>query len=85
MQLRQNQLARPNVKVVTNTTFTVPDNYSFATFVNVGAADGSIDFGNGQVMPISNKESLTMPYVGNSYSETKVDATGTIIKVIWLP
>ena len=82
MPLVQN--AQPQVKVVNGGTYTIPNNYSFATFINSGLTDGSIDFGAGQVIPISSKESLSMPYTGRTYQKTIVDPLLSTIKVIFI-
>lgn len=87
-QLRTNQRANPFTKVVNNAIYTIPTDYSWATFVNSGLVEASIDFGNGQVIPIGPKESISMPYINRAYAPTTVDATGgggTTVKVVYLP
>jgi hypothetical protein len=78
------QNAQPLVRVVVGGTFTIPDNYSFATFINSGGSDGTIDFGLGNVIPIAAGESLSMPYCGRTYKKTIVDPVLSTIKVIYI-
>lgn len=58
--------------------------YSWATFLNDGAANGTIDFGGGNVVTLAPTESISMPYLGRPYGETTVDGTGTSIKVVFV-
>jgi hypothetical protein len=87
-QLRYNQQANPQTKLVVNAIYVVPTDYSWATFVNTGLVDATIDFGNGQTIPLGPKESISMPYINRAYAPTTVDATGgggTTVKVVYLP
>lgn len=78
------QYASPLVLLATGTVETLTGVYSYATFINSGAGVGTIDFGNGNVVPLGSGESLTMPYVGRPYNTTIVDGTLTTIKVIYV-
>ena len=76
--------AQPEVLIASGAVKTLTDVYSWATFINSGAADGTIDFGSGNVVTLSKGESLTMPYLGRPYGNTVVDGTLTTIKIIFV-
>ncbi len=76
--------AQPEVLQASGNTKTLTDVYSWATFINSGLADGTIDFGSGNIVTLSKGESLTMPYLGRPYGNTVVDATLTTIKIIFV-
>jgi len=76
--------AQPEVLLAAGVIKTITDLYSWATFINSGAADGTIDFGAGNIVTLSKGESLTMPYLGRPYGNTVVDGTLTTIKIIFV-
>ena len=57
--------AQPIYLEANNAIINVPTNIdqqlSYITFINKGKADGTIDFGDGNVAPLSAGESLTCP------------------------
>ena len=75
---------QPTVLLATNNLKTITNFYSWATFLNDGGADGTIDFGAGNVVVLKNGESLSLPYLGRPYGETIIDGTGTNIKIIFV-
>ena len=76
--------AQPEVLIASGGIETITDFYSWATFINSGAAGGSIDFGAGNVVILGAGESLTMPYLGRPYGNTVIDGTLTTIKIIFV-
>lgn len=58
--------------------------YTFATFINQGGADGSVDFGNGNVALLKSGQSLSMPYLGRPYGPCTVKGTGTRLQAIYV-
>lgn len=76
--------AQPLVLIATGTIETMQPIYSWATFLNDGAADGTIDFGAGNIVTLKNTQSITLPYLGRGYGETIVDGTGTVMKVVYV-
>jgi hypothetical protein len=76
--------AQPVVLLATNNIKTISNYYSWATFLNDGGADGTIDFGGGNVVVLKDQESISMPYLGRPYGETVIDGTGTNIKTIFV-
>lgn len=76
--------AQPEVKIAAGTVEVITDVYSWATFINSGAAPGTIDFGAGNTVPLNAGESLSMPYLGRPYGMTTIDGTATIIKIIYV-
>ena len=77
------QPVQPKVLIATGVV-TLTNYYSWATFLNDGAASGTIDFGGGNILTLAPSESLTMPNLLNRpYSETIVDGTGTTIKIVY--
>ena len=78
------QFASPLVLIASGGIVIIPDYYSWATFNNSGVGAGTIDFGNGQIVPIASGETISMPFVGRPYQATTVDGTLTIIKVVYI-
>ncbi len=76
--------AQPEVLLASGGLVTITDFYSWATFINSGAVDGTIDFGAGQIVPLVAGASLTMPYLGRPYGNTVIDGTGTTINIIFV-
>ncbi len=76
--------AQPEVLLASGNVKTITDVFSWATFINSGAAGGTIDFGSGNVVTLGAGESLTMPYLGRPYGNTVVDGTLTSIKIIFV-
>lgn len=76
--------AQPEVLIASASVKTLTDVYSWATFINSGLGDGTIDFGSGNIVTLSKGESLTMPYLGRPYGNTVVDGTLTTIKIIFV-
>lgn len=76
--------AQPEVLIASGNIKTLTDVYSWATFINSGLGDGTIDFGSGNIVTLSKGESLTMPYLGRPYGNTVVDGTLTTIKIIFV-
>lgn len=76
--------AQPEVKIASGDIETLGNYYSWATFLNDGGADGTIDFGAGNVVTLKTGESLTMPYLGRPYGTTIVDGSATTIKIIFV-
>jgi hypothetical protein len=76
--------AQPEVLIASGGLQTLTDVYSWATFINSGLGDGTIDFGSGNIVTLSKGESLTMPYLGRPYGNTVVDGTLTTIKIIFV-
>ena len=76
--------AQPEVLIAAGVVKTITDLYSWATFINSGAAAGTIDFGAGNIVSLEKGESLTMPYLGRPYGRTDIDGTLTTIKIIFV-
>ncbi len=76
--------AQPIVLIASGNVKTLTNYYSWATFLNDGAGDGTLDFGNGNVVTLSSTESITLPYLGRAYGETIVDGTATTIKIVYV-
>jgi hypothetical protein len=76
--------AQPEVLLASGNVKSITDLYSWATFINSGAANGTIDFGAGNVVTLAKGESLTMPYLGRPYGRTDIDGTLTTIKIIFV-
>lgn len=76
--------AQPYVVEVNNAIQSILEPYSFVTFVNNGLVTGTIDFLNGQIMNLVAGESISLPYLGRNYGGCIVNATGTIIKVVYV-
>ena len=76
--------AQPLVLLASGTIETLSNFYSWATFINDGPADATIDFGAGNVVTLSKSLSLTMPYLGRPYGETVVDGTATVVRIIYV-
>lgn len=76
--------AQPEVLLASASIETITDFYSWATFINSGAAAGTIDFGAGNIVTLGAGESLTMPYLGRPYGNTVIDGMLTTIKIIYV-
>jgi|694.fasta_scaffold06481_10 hypothetical protein len=76
--------AQPEVLIASGTIEQISSMYSWATFINSGAAAGTIDFGGGNIVTLGAGESLTMPYLGRPYAFTEIDGTLTTIKIIYV-
>lgn len=76
--------AQPYVVEVNNAIQVINKQYSFITFVNNGLATGVIDFGAGQLMNLVAGESISLPYLGRVYGGCTIDATGTLIKALYV-
>ncbi len=76
--------AQPYVVEVNNAIQAINKQYSFITYVNNGLATGVIDFGAGQLLTLVAGESISMPYLGRVYGGCIIDATGTIIKAVYV-
>lgn len=80
----QYEPAQPEVLLASGTVETITDYWSWATFINSGAANGTIDFGAGNVVTLKPGEALTMPYLGRPYTNCVIDGTLTTIKIIFV-
>ncbi len=76
--------AQPIVVLANNAVVAIDRSFSFITFSNDGAASGTVDFGNGNVVTLVAGESLSLPYLGRVYGPMTIDATGTLIKAIYV-
>jgi hypothetical protein len=76
--------AQPEVLLASGTIEQITSMYSWATFINSGLADGTIDFGAGNIVTLGAGESLTMPYLGRPYAFTEIDGSLTTIKIIFV-
>jgi hypothetical protein len=82
--MEQYSPAQPYVVEVNNAIQAINKQYSFITFVNNGLATGVIDFGAGQLMNLVAGESISLPYLGRVYGGCIIDATGTLIKAVYV-
>jgi hypothetical protein len=76
--------AQPTVVIANNAIVPINKSFSFITFSNNGAANGTIDFGSGNVCTLVPGESLSLPYLGRVYGAMTIDATGTLIQAIYV-
>lgn len=74
---------KPTVKVYSGVIGTIPNYYSWATFMNSGLSAGTIDFGDGNILPLGAGEAITLPMAGKMYEQTIIDASATTIKVVY--
>lgn len=77
-------IAQPRVVITVGAVSVIPAGYAWITFINVGAAPGTIDWGSGNITPLAVNESITMPYVNRPYVETTVSAAATTIKTVYV-
>ena len=75
---------QPIVAIANNAIVTIDTQFSFMTLINEGVLDGSIDFGAGNILPLTKGTSLSLPYLGRVYGPLDVNAVGTLIRVLYV-
>lgn len=75
---------QPIVVIANNAIVAINAQYSFITFINLGGAIASLDWGAGNIASLGIGQSLAMPYLGRTYGPMNIDATGTLVEAIYV-